>query len=325
MQIHGDRIRVGVHSGQLHGSYDICLDLWLRAEQLGYEWVSLVDHFRPSSYPPDWPCFEGTTLLAALAARTSTIRCALLVSAVTWRHPAIVANIASTIDHVSDGRLELGIGAAGPDRAYGQYGIPFPDNPVRLEMLDEACTIVRSLWTRDVVTFHGRHFTLNEARLAPKPVQRHLPLVIGGDGVRRTLRIVARHADIWNALVTDTAAYRHKLDALGTHCAAVGRDADDVRKSITFRTVLAETNAAAQHRARDQLAFAPDDVRSEYLVFGTPEQCLAKLRPFTDLGVRDFLLAVKAPIDWLTVELFATQVAPHLHAAPTDRSTRGAR
>lgn len=323
MQIYEDAVRVGVHSGQLHGSYDICLDLSIRAEQLGYEWVSLVDHFRPSAYPPDCPCFEGTTLLAALAARTTSIRCALLVSAITWRHPAILANIASTIDHVSGGRLELGVGAAGPDRAYQQYGIAFPDNPTRLEMLDETLTILRSLWTQEITTFQGTHFRLDQAFLAPKPVQRHLPLVVGGDGIRRTLRIAARHGDIWNSLAIDLESYRRKLDAFGAHCSAVGRDAGDVRKSITFRAVLAETDAAAQQRAQHLLASAPDEVRAEYLSFGAPDRCVADLQAFADLGVRDFLLAVKAPIDWQTVELFATQVAPRLRAYVADGSVHG--
>jgi alkanesulfonate monooxygenase SsuD/methylene tetrahydromethanopterin reductase-like flavin-dependent oxidoreductase (luciferase family) len=314
MQIYGDRSRVGIHSGQLHGSYDICLDLALQAEQLGYEWMSLIDHFRPNSYGPECPCFEGTTLLAALAARTSRIRCALLVSAVSWRHPAILANIASTLDNISAGRLEFGIGAGAPDRAYEQYGIPFPEESVRMEMLDEACSIVRSLWTQNTTTYHGKYFGLDDARLAPKPIQRHLPLVVGGGGIRRTLALVARHADIWNTLAVDPVSYQRKAVAMEAHCFSAGKSPANIRRSITFRAVLDRTRGNAERRARELLASAPVDVRAEYLTFGTPDQCVADLQPFAEQGVRDFLLAVKAPIDWQTVKMFATDVAPRLRA-----------
>ncbi|MBI0378298.1 LLM class flavin-dependent oxidoreductase, partial [Streptomyces albiflaviniger] len=198
MRIHGDAVRVGVHSGQQYPAFAEALELWQTAEELGYDWGSLFDHFRPPMGGPAGPCFEGMSLLAALAARTSRIRCAVLVSAVTWRHPALAAATAATIDHVSDGRLEFGMGAAGADLAYDQYGIDFPGAGTRLDMLDEACQVLRALWTGGPATFAGKHFRLEEARLAPRPLQRRLPLVIGGEGERRMLRIVAEHADIWN-------------------------------------------------------------------------------------------------------------------------------
>jgi alkanesulfonate monooxygenase SsuD/methylene tetrahydromethanopterin reductase-like flavin-dependent oxidoreductase (luciferase family) len=314
MRVHGAAVRAGIHSGQLHGTYEVCLELATRAEELGYDWISLIDHFRPHVYAADCPCFEGTTLLAAIAARTTTIRCALLVSAITWRHPAILANVASTIDHISNGRLEFGIGAAEPDRAYDEYGIGYPPAPVRLDMLDEACTILRSLWTQECTSFDGKHYHLDHARLAPKPVQDQLPLVVGGDGLRRPLRIAARHADIWNTLAVDAPSYQRKAEAFDAHCAAQGRDSGDVRRSVTFRAVLGLTNAAASDRAASLLAGVPAEVRGEYLSVGTPDRCLADLRRFVELGAGDFLLAVKPPIDWLTVELFAGQVAPRLRS-----------
>lgn len=310
--IHGDTLRFGIHSGQLHASYEICQDLWRRAELLGYDWISLIDHLRPHLYGPDQPCFEGLTLLAALAARTERIRCAMLVTSVMWRHPAVIAAAAATIDHVCDGRLELGLGAGGADRAYEQFGIPFPGAGERLDRLAETCEIVRSLFTRDVTTFEGRHFRLEGATLAPKPRQAHVPLVIGGGGVRRTVAIAARHADIWNTLATNVADYRHQLDALRGHCRAIGRDETAVRLSVTFRAVLVERAADTARRTAELLRGAPDEVRAEYLSFGTPEQCVADLKPYVDLGVRDFLLAVKPPIDWQTVELMIGRVAPAL-------------
>ncbi|WP_320064511.1 LLM class flavin-dependent oxidoreductase [Micromonospora sp. RTGN7] len=314
MQVHGDAVRFGVHSGQQYHSFAELLDLWQRAESLGYDWASLFDHYRPPLGGPAGPCFDGLSLLAALAARTTRIRCAMLVSAVTWRHPAIAANIAATIDHISGGRLEFGVGAAGADLAYEQYGIPFPSAGARLDLLDDACRVLRGLWEQPSTTFTGRQVRLTEAHLEPKPLQARIPLIVGGEGERRMLRIVAEHADIWNTLAGDPAGYAHKLDVLGRHCAAVGRDPATVRKSVTFRVALADDPAQARERfaATAQRLGADSPVLREYLTVGTPEDCVRDLRPYLELGVRDFVLGARPPVDWRSVELFAERVAPVL-------------
>jgi alkanesulfonate monooxygenase SsuD/methylene tetrahydromethanopterin reductase-like flavin-dependent oxidoreductase (luciferase family) len=239
----------------------------------------------------------------------------MLVLGVTYRHPAVVAKMAATIDHVSGGRLELGMGAAWFELEHDQYGIPFPRIGVRMDMLDEACRIVRSLWTQETTTFEGKHFRLKDARLEPKPVQEHLPLVIGGAGERRTLRIVAEHGDIWNTFYGDENEYRHKLGVLASHCADVGRDAADVRKSLTFRAVLDEDEQAARERARELYGDPPPERLRKMMVVGTPEQCVEHLRAYAELGVGDFLLGALAPVDWPTIELVAKSVAPALKAA----------
>jgi F420-dependent oxidoreductase-like protein len=315
VQIHGEAIRFGIHSGQQYTDFDQCLELWQRSEELGYDWVSNFDHFRPMDHPTG-PCFEGTTLLAALAARTSHVRCGMLVLGVAYRHPAVVANIAATIDHLSGGRLELGVGAGANDIGQDQYGIPFPRVGVRMDMLDEACRVMRSLWTQETTTFEGRHYRLKDARMEPKPVQEHLPLVIGGAGERRTLRIVAEHADVWNTVAGDLDAYRHKLKVLAAHCADVGRDSADIRKSVMFRVVLAGNERKAEERLGELLGNVPSDspMRQGWLTVGTPEQCVEHLRPYVDLGVGDFLFGIRSPVDWQTIELVAQQVAPALRA-----------
>jgi F420-dependent oxidoreductase-like protein len=315
MQIHGDAIRFGVHSGPQNITIDEYRDLWVRSEELGYDWVSDFDHFLPIASDPNGPQFEGTTLLAAVAERTSRVRCGMLVLGVTYRHPAVVANIAATIDHVSGGRLELGMGAAWFELEHEQYGIPFPRIGVRMDMLDEACRIVRSLWTQETTTFEGRHFQLKDARLEPKPVQEHLPLVIGGSGERRTLRIVAEHADIWHTAYGDPAEYRHKLDVLAGHCADVGRDPADVRKSLTFRAVLAGDERGARERMAELFGGPPPERMRDMYIVGTPEQCVERLREYADLGVGDFLLGSLPPADWQTIELVAESVAPALKSA----------
>ena len=317
VQIFGDDIRFGVHSGPQNTSFDDYRELWLRCEELGFEWVSDFDHFLPIFDDPAGTQFEGLTLLSAMAAHTERVRCGMLVLGVTYRHPAVVANMAATIDHVSGGRLELGMGAAWFELEHDQYGIAFPRIGVRMDMLDEACRIMRSLWTQETTTFEGRHFQLKDARMEPKPVQEHLPLVIGGSGERRTLRIVAEHGDIWNSFFGDEDHYRHLLGVLGGHCSDVGRDPADVRKSLTFRAILREDEQSARERVRELYGGELPERLRNMMIVGTPEQAVERLRPYAELGVGDFLLGALAPVDWPTIELVASEVAPALRAAVT--------
>jgi alkanesulfonate monooxygenase SsuD/methylene tetrahydromethanopterin reductase-like flavin-dependent oxidoreductase (luciferase family) len=207
------------------------------------------------------------------------------------------------------------MGAAWFELEHQQYGIPFPRIGVRMDMLDEACRIMRSLWTQETTTFEGKHFQLKDARMEPKPVQEHLPLVIGGSGERRTLRIVAEHGDIWNSFYGDLDHYRHLLEVLAGHCADVGREPADVRKSLNFRAVLRDDEQEAWDRLRELYGGDPSERILQMTIVGTPEQCVERLRPYADLGVGDFLLAALAPFDEQTVELVAKEVAPALRAA----------
>jgi alkanesulfonate monooxygenase SsuD/methylene tetrahydromethanopterin reductase-like flavin-dependent oxidoreductase (luciferase family) len=315
-EVDSNVVRCGLHSGQQYASFPEILTLWQRAEQLGYDWVSLFDHLRPPIDGPAGLCLDGPTLLAALAARTSRVRCALLVSPVTWRHPALLAAAASTIDHVSGGRLELGLGAGSADLAYQQYHLPFPAPGQRVAMLEEACQVLRQLWTGGPVSFQGRYFSLTDAYLAPLPIQSRLPLIVGGERPQ-LLQVVAAHADVWNTLAGDPASYQAKSAVLYEQCRRLGRDPAEIRRSVTFRAVLDVSAHRARDRAERLLSAHPPNWpdRSEYLVFGTPEQCVEQLRPYLGLGVRDFLLGARPPLDWQTIELFATEVAPTLRSA----------
>jgi F420-dependent oxidoreductase-like protein len=307
----GDRVRFGVYSGPQHANFERCLELWQRCEELGYDWLSVFDHFMPIVGDPDGPCLEGPTMLAAMAAHTSRVRVAILVTGVTYRHPAVAANVAATLDHISGGRAEFGVGAAWFEKEHRQYGIPFPRVGVRMDMLDEACRVMRGLWTQERFSFAGEHYRLEDAQLDPKPVQARLPLLIGGDGERRTLRIVAEHADVWNTGLGELETFRHKLAVLARHCADVGRDPAEIRKSLTFRAVLAEDAAELEERRRT-LALPLEE--SKYL-FGTAEQLVERLLPFAELGAGDFLLSAYTPYDWQTLELVAREVAPAVRAA----------
>ena len=308
----GNQIRFGIYSGPQHATFEDCVELWRRGEELGYDWISVFDHYMPIVGDPDGPCFEGPTMMAAMAAHTTRVRVAILVTGVTYRHPAVGANIAATIDHISGGRAEYGIGAGWFEQEHRQYGIPFPRLGVRMDMIDEACRVMRGLWTEERFSFKGEHFVLEEAQMDPKPLQPRLPLMIGGEGEKRTLRIVAEHADVWNTGLGDTETFRHKLDVLSRHCEDVGRDPAEIRKSLTFRAVLAEDEAAVTTRRRELGPTLP--IEEENFLFVTPEQCIELMRPFVELGAGDFLLAAYSPYDWLTLELVAREVAPAVRA-----------
>ena len=312
MQIFGDAIRFGIHSGQQNATYDQYLHLWQRAEELGYDWASDFDHFIPmaSVADPAGPCLEGLTLLGALAAKTERIRCGNLVIGVTYRNPAILAKMAATIDQISHGRLEFGIGAGWYEAEHQQYGIPFPSAGTRIRMLAETAQILRQLWSQETTTFHGAYYTLNEARCEPKGLQSPIPLWIGGAGEQKTMRVVAEYADGWNTFGMPLDDWRHKLDVLAGHCRAVGRDPRDIRKSLVFRVQLGESQAEVEALRR-----AGGDRRAGFV--GTPEECVEYLLPYTGLQVGDFLFGMSAsqgPDAWRTMELIASKVAPAVKA-----------
>jgi F420-dependent oxidoreductase-like protein len=316
----GERLRFGVYSGPQHATVADYLDLWRRCEALGYDWLSVFDHFMPIVGDAGGPCLEGPTLLAALATQTSRARIAILVTGVTYRHPAVSANIAATLDHISGGRLEYGVGAGWMETEHRQYGIPFPRIGVRMDMLDEACRVIRGLWTQERVSFAGEHYVLDDARMEPKPLQARLPLIVGGDGERRTLRIVAEHADVWNTGLGELETFRHKLGVLARHCADVGRDPAEIRTSLTFRAVLAEDDAALKERRRELAAGLPIDA-SRFL-FTTPERLVERILRFAELGARDFVLAAYAPYDWRSLELVAREVAPAVRGSSRPTPSR---
>lgn len=312
-KIFGDQVRFGIHSGPQHTTYADYAALWKAAEDLGYDWASVFDHFIPIQSNPEGPCFEGLTLLSAMAALTTRIRCGVLVIGNTYRHPALLANIATTIDHVSNGRLELGVGAGWWEMEHEEYGIPLPPIGRRIRMLSESLPILKSLWTNHRTTFEGRYYQLADALCEPKPVQNpHIPLWVGGAGEQLTLRAVAQHADGWNTFFMPLDAYRHKLDVLTGHCRAANRDPRDIRKSFVVQ-VAAGKDAAAVDRRLDALGRSRGvsiEAIRERAVVGTPEQCVEQLMPYVEIGVDDFIVGARAPVDFETLELVATKIAP---------------
>jgi F420-dependent oxidoreductase-like protein len=216
-------------------SYDVLERFWKDADDLGFHAVWNYDHFYGlylAGQPLELPTLEAWTTLAAMGKVTTRARIGCMVTGVTYRHPAILANMAVSVDHISGGRLEFGIGAAWHEPEHVTYGLEFPHAGTRIAMLDEACEIIRRLWTEEKVDHDGRFWKLHDALCNPKPVQPRIPMVIGGSGPRKTLRVVAKHADEWNAPAATADDYRRLADILDDHCADVGRDPKDIRRSV---------------------------------------------------------------------------------------------
>ena len=200
------------------------------AADTGWDGRWVADHFMPPADPADGPLLECWSTLAGLATSVPRLRLGSLVAGNTYRHPAVLANMAATIDHLSGGRVVLGLGAGWQANEHRAYGIDLFDVPGRLARLEEACQVVRGLLDQPRASFEGSHYRLIDAPMAPKPVQAHLPLLVGGSGERVTLRIVARFADEWNTWGTpDVLAAKGSV--LDRHCEAVGRDPSTIRRS----------------------------------------------------------------------------------------------
>jgi F420-dependent oxidoreductase-like protein len=224
-------------------SWGDLLDLAVHAERTGWDGVWVADHFMPAADPLDVPTLECWSVLAGLAMAVPRVRLGSLVASNTYRHPAVLANIAATVDQLSGGRCVLGLGTGWQINEHAAYGIPLPPVPERLARLEEACQILKSLLSRDRTTFSGRFYSLSEAPLDPKPVQTPLPLLIGGGGERVTLRIAAQWGDEWNTWgAPDVLA--HKTMVLDRHCDAVGRDPGAIKRSAQ---AIVEPTVAGVH------------------------------------------------------------------------------
>lgn len=236
----------GIKTAPQHVTYEDMLRVWREAEgipEIEHAW--LFDHFAPIQGDVAGPCLEGWTVLAAFAAVTERLRLGLMVTGNTYRHPAVLAKIAATVDVISNGRLDFGIGAGWNEYEHTSMGIPLYKPGERIRRFGEACEIIRRLFTEPTVDFNGRYYQLKDARCEPKPVQRpYPPFVIGGSGEQLTLRVVAQYADIWNYTGGSVDEFRHKVSVLHEHCAAVGRDPSEIVLSYQHRLTAGDFAAS---------------------------------------------------------------------------------
>jgi F420-dependent oxidoreductase-like protein len=279
-------------------------------EQQGWDGAYISDHFmpnRPGSETVDGPVLECWTAMAALAALTSRVRIASLVCGNTYRHPAVLANMAATVDQISGGRFMLGLGAGWQENEHEAYGLDFGTVRSRLDRLDEACAIITSLLREPRTTVDGVHYQLRDAPLDPKPVQPRLPLLIGGRGEQRTMRIAARYADEWNAWC-DIEQFRHRTSVVTARCEEIGRDPATMARSTQAMLYLSDDQDwLARHRS------SPSDRPH---IVGTPGEVVEQIAEYRDAGLDELIVP-----DWTmgplarrldTLDRFVAEVATHL-------------
>jgi len=287
------------------------------AEALGYEHLWTWDHLLAIYGDPDQPIFEGWSTVAAWAMATRRIRIGLLVDANTTRNPGIVAKSAVTLDHISAGRAILGLGAGWHELEHHAFGIEFGTSVgQRLDWLDEATGAIRGLLDgRPVTSPAGSHYAFDDLRHAPGPLQTHLPIMIGGGGEKKTLRTVARYADLWN-VSGSPAELAHKAEVLGEHCRAVGRDIAGIEFSLSVTLAIRDTAAEAESVMRAAIAHnrTPWSKVADDALFmsGSPAEIADRLRPYVELGFRTILAEQPAPFDVETLKRFSGEVGPLL-------------
>jgi alkanesulfonate monooxygenase SsuD/methylene tetrahydromethanopterin reductase-like flavin-dependent oxidoreductase (luciferase family) len=310
-----ERLRLGVQPL----TYGLTWAESLRAAQaiddLGFDYLWGHDHLYSTGGDPFQPFFEGWTTLAAWAAVTRHVRLGLLVGANPFRNPGIVAKMAATVDHISAGRLVLGLGAGNRELEVRAHGMD-PGRSVgeRLDWLDEALAVVRGLLDGRTVTHQSARYQFDSVRHAPGPVQAHVPFMVGSAGERKGLRIVARHADLWQMWLAmdDVALFEHKRAVLHEHCRTIGRDPATIEHTVGGKLVIRATAADARRAFDEQVRVHgwTDPIQTETAWTGTSEDIARALLAFRAAGVDGFSPSIAAPLDLETVERLATEVRP---------------
>lgn len=287
------------------------VEIAVKAEELGFDSIWVYDHFHNVPVPAHEAVFECWTTIAAISQRTSRIRLGQMVGCNSYRNPGLLAKITSTVDVISGGRLDWGIGAGWYENEYRGYGYEFKKPSDRIGMLREAVEIVKSMWTNAETTYEGKYYRLERANCDPKPLQKPTPPVwIGGGGEKVTLRVVAEHADVSN-FGSSVEEFVRKREILKGHCAAIGRDEETIRKTVSSEIFIRETEKEILEAGSRSLWGEPaESWRSKALV-GTPEQVSEKIQRYLDAGCTGFVPWCPDYPSTETLELFARHVMPN--------------
>ena len=257
------------------------LSLAQHVERKGFYGIWFADHFMPNEGDVSTQWNESWTMIAALAAAVPRLRVGPLVSGNTYRHPAVLAKMAATVDQVSGGRVVLGLGAGWQENEHRAYGLEFSTVGGRLARLDEACQVIKGLFTQPRTTFHGKYYQLTDAPLEPKPVQQPLPLLVGGGGEKVTLRIAAKYADEWNVW-GDPATLRQKMEILDRHCESLGRDPKSIKRSAQSLLYLSD-DAGFLAKVKSRPGFFP-------MMAGGVDEVRATIEAYADAGVDELIV-----------------------------------
>jgi F420-dependent oxidoreductase-like protein len=287
------------------------VDIATTAEQSGFSSVSVMDHLHQICVvgpPTNWMC-EGPTILAGLAARTSKLTLGLLVGGVTYRNPAQHAKITTTLDVISGGRVWHGLGAAWFKDEHRAYGFDFPPLAERFERLEEALQIARQMFVDGVVTFHAKHYRADGALNNPRPLRGDIPIVIGGSGERKTLRLVAQYADGCN-LFGDFEQVRHLLAVLEEHCERLGRDPAEITKTRMGVVAIAPSHEQALAKVEAMRRAGIPEERVASIMVGGPDEIAEQAQAFAEIGVEGMTFSMPDAHDLEAVELAGRALGP---------------
>jgi len=310
-------MKFGAVPNQAGVTWQEVLDIWqeLDADSAGFDSLWLMDHFVTgfgNAFGAEGPCMEGWTALAALAQATSRAKIGILVTGNTYRHPAVLAKQATTVDHISGGRLTFGIGAGWHEYEHQAFGIRLPGVKERLDRLEEAAHVVKALWTEERPKFEGEHYTLDQPPFNPPNVQQpHPPILIGGSGEKRTLRIVAKYADIANVMGSPEEA-RHKWDLLDRYAEEAGRDPKSIRRTMQIPLFLND-DPAFKERVLQGMAAAQgisQEEAAKRILLGNPDEVKLQVEAFAEAGVEEIYIALWPRFIAGPVRIFAREVIP---------------
>ena len=307
-------MRFGIHAGPQDCTIDDLRRLWRIADDDGFHWCSVWDHlYSISDFDnPARPSFEGVATMAALASATRRVRVGCLVFCAGYRNPGVLCKAAVTIDHLSGGRCELGLGAGWNEAEFRAFGMPFAGIKDRLDLLEETAIVLRRLFDGERVTFEGKQVRFHDALCEPRPLQPRLRLWIGGQGERRLLRIVARHADGWNVPFLSPEVYAARNATLNAWCERERRDPRSIVRSVNVGLTIGQDEARVREQEEKlRLSFGAfaDLVRPGHLV-GTPAQVIDRLGEYQRAGAEWVILGLRAPFDWDGLALFVREVMP---------------
>ncbi len=299
----------GIEGAQ--AQWQTSVDVAVLAEKLGYDSIWVYDHFHNVPKPAQEAVFECWTTIAAISQRTSRIRLGQMVGCNSYRNPGLLAKITSTVDVISGGRLDWGIGAGWYESEYKGYGYEFAKPSDRIGMLRETVEIVKSMWTNAETNYDGKYYKMSRANCDPKPLQQPTPPVwIGGGGEQLTLRVVAEHADVSN-FGSSLEEFTKKRAILQDHCRIIGRDEDTIRKTISSEVFIRETEKEIIEAGSKNLWGEPAESWRAKALVGTPEQVSEKIQKYLEAGCTGFIPWCADYPSTETLELFATKVIPN--------------
>jgi F420-dependent oxidoreductase-like protein len=302
------------YNGQDNNVSDIADSLKMlitKAENTGFDSFWVMDHFHQIQFVgrPEEPMLEGWSVISMLAGLTTKIKLGTLVTGIIYRYPSVLAKMAGTLDVLSKGRLFMGIGAAWNEQESLAYGISFPSNQERLLRLEEAIQVIRKMWTEEPnASFEGKYYQIKNAYCNPKPMQKPSPpILVGGSGERKTLKIVAKYADACN-LFGSPDTLKKKLEILKEHCKSVGRDYDSILKTRLATIIVDENKEMADNRVQETFKGMPEEQIKEFVIYGTPEDIQSQIRALEQVGIQYLIVNFEFSRELEALDTFANTV-----------------